>query len=50
MDDNDVYYGTSDEHTLEILRERVIDSLKLNDMVKCPSCKWCRRPPAPRNN
>ena len=50
MDDNDVYYGTLHEHDLEILRDRVIISLQLNDMVKCPSGKWCRRPPAPRNN
>jgi len=48
MNEDDLYYDTLEEHTLEILRECVIESLKANNMVKRPSGTWHKRPPPRR--
>ena len=45
MNTIEVYYGTLAEYEQEILRENVIASLTLNNMVKGPSGRWHKRPP-----
>ena len=41
--EEDIYEETYSNE--DILREKVIQSLRNNGMVKMPSGKWCKRPP-----